>query len=918
MKNRMLAMLVVLMLLGGAIATSINIKFDTKADVMFHLDVYTDPSGIPINGTGDYTDGSYVELQAIDPYISGNVKYVFDYWKVDGSYWGTANPLQWVFMNQDHNATAVYKTYYKLKFNPTPYAAQGVTEWIYVASWVQTNEAWVLKNTLAYVGVKGLYGAPPGVYIDPDKWAYMVNFTGDATNMVPAPGLPGYKSDPINMTGPKTADTEWAFMYTLKVLSGSPPPPPPGAGWYYAGTLVNLVAPSPPPGWIIPNVARWVFDHWTLDGVTQSPPNPTLVVTMNTNHTATVFYHRESFLYLADDIGNQSGIADTGKWYVNSQQYTWNAPMYVQLDSNHRYGFKYWTLSTLGIVGYLPTITLHVNSTGLFDGATLKAVYHMQYYLELKSKPLGVPGYLYPDSDVTGWYDAGRTMNLKAKPLITASSTSRYVFVQWRNHLGGTNPANNITFTMLQPWTVTAEYDLEYLAKWAQSPSSITVPGFPGQTWIKNGTDVWYGAPQYDSSGMFQFYYWKINSVTYPQGAATVNVGICTGPIDGTAYYANMTRMFMSPSRHDETAHAYCNTFDVTVYAANFDALRLIGGEPQDIYGFDIRLKWDPTLLEVQSVTLNLASFFAPNSYFIAKNEIDNTAGTYRLSATVKGNYTGFSGTKAIFTLQFHVIYDPCYPNDAWTWIEFDPLQRQLANHLGHSVGPEMGWNDCYYKISTVKPMLEIRDPVDGDNTIIVHKNAPQPTYFDAQVWLLHGVKVHDYYVIVDYDETQIEAMSVTIADYLKPPYTAYTWWISKGVGLVYVWVVQDSSVPLQNCSGLLFTIRFKVIKAIYYTMPGPDHLTSDITIAVGTYISAKCPTPILQYYPTDLGVVKAQYIYNPLPGDLDYDGMVTVLDLQLVADNYNSAPAKYDITGDGKTDLYDLVFVALRFGDHI
>jgi hypothetical protein len=213
--------------------------------------------------------------------------------------------------------------------------------------------------------------------------------------------------------------------------------------------------------------------------------------------------------------------------------------------------------------------------------------------------------------------------------------------------------------------------------------------------------------------------------------------------------------------------------------------------------------------------------------------------------------------------------------------------------------------------------MLEVRDAVDHDNLIKVDKNVPQ-TYFDAEVYLNHGVKVYGYYVQVAYNTTQIEAVSVTIADYLKPPYTTYYWSIDKGSGIVYVEVIQDPSVPLQNCSGLLFTIRFKVVQAIFYTIHGPHELMSDISVNYA-WLLVKCPNP--RYQTTtgnELGTTKATYLYNPLPGDLDFDGCVTVLDLQLIADNFHKTPPKYDITGDDQTDLYDLVFVALRFGTHV
>jgi hypothetical protein len=635
---------------------------------------------------------------------------------------------------------------------------------------------------------------------------------------------------------------------------------------------------------------------------------------MNTNHTASAFYKCWVFLWLADDIGNASGIADSGKWYQEGIPYTFTAMDPVPIDSNHRYGFLYWSKVGSGWTNSSNPVKIVFDAT--WAGYTLRATYHMQYYLTITSSGSGpvtpIPG--------SGWYWAGTVIT----PGPTAPDTvdiiagkSRYKFDKWvrTQPPGWQSNLNTIaSITMDQPKTFVAYYKVQYHCLWSHSPTSITVAGSPGESWVDNGTDIWYSLPATDVSTKFVFKEWVINSMTYPQGQNSVHVGILNESLTGVATYANKTKIFMDPSYHEETAHAYCNRFDVTVYATNFDANRLIGGQPQDIYAFDLTITFDKTLLELESVTLNLANFFAPNAYFLGVNNIDNVAGTYHIVATVKGNFTGFSGTKAMFTMKFHVIYDPCFPNVAGNWIWFS--SAALSNHLDNGIWPELGFNNAYYYIKTVQPILEVRNAADQTNMVVVHKNVPT-TYFDIEVYLHHGVKVHDFYVELKYDPVQIEAMSVVIADYLKPPYTVYSWVINKGAGIVYVQVAQDSVVPLQNCSGLLFTVRFKVVKMVYYTL-GPHGLTSDIYIQTA-WLSVKCPNPFYQKLSDgNLGVIKTTYIYNPFPGDLDFDGCVTVLDLQLIVDNfYKVGPAgqNYDVTFNGFTDLYDLVFVAIRFG---
>lgn len=54
------------------------------------------------------------------------------------------------------------------------------------------------------------------------------------------------------------------------------------------------------------------------------------------------------------------------------------------------------------------------------------------------------------------------------------------------------------------------------------------------------------------------------------------------------------------------------------------------------------------------------------------------------------------------------------------------------------------------------------------------------------------------------------------------------------------------------------------------------------------------------------------------LAGDLDNDGQVTVLDIQLIAAAWPQAVATfpYDQSGDGDLDIQDVTLVAAQFGD--
>jgi hypothetical protein len=904
MKNtKVLATIVVLSLFLATFA-AIPIVFRANAVTMYHLDVYTDPSAVPIPaGTGDYTLGTWVNLTATDPYISGGVKYIFSYWDVDGS--GSFPNPHYVYMDADHNATAHYTIQYKVTLTPNPFVALGVLDWMWstATGWVQTNSEWVDSGAQAEVGVTGLTpNAPDGIYVNPSVWAYLVNFTGAAASNYHTGSLPPeiWASDPFTVTGPCTAGSNWAFQYLLLVSSSTNPPPnPAGTGWYNAGTIVTLTAPDIVINW----AAHYTLSYWQVDLVTVAG-NP-IFVTMNTNHTAVAFYKRQSFIFLADNVGNFSGIQDTGKWYDDGVVYTFMDIADLYPAANMRYDFRLW--EKVGDAWWNSSNPLHVIFDNTWDGYTLRADYQGQYYLTMLSSP-ALAGFLEPDSATTGWYDWSTTQRYDAVPIITINPTTRYVFVNWTNQYGGFDLLSNNTFTLSQPYILTAYYKLQYLATWTSSPTSITVAGFPGQTWIDSGTDIWYTAPATDTTTQFAFYYWVINSVTYAQGVNPAHVGIMTGPVSGTAYYANQTKIFFSPGLHTETSPAYCHTFNITISAANFDANRIVSGQPMDIYGFDFIVTWDPTYLEVTNVYLNLAAFFAPNAYFIAVNTVNNVAGTYELAATVKGNFTGFSGTKDIVTLTFHVINDLIYPGSFWKYIGFSQLQ--LQNHLGNFIWPELSWTGTWYNLNTVMPMVEIRNQADHSNLVKIDMNVPQQ-FFNVEGVLHDGVQVEDFDIVVYFPQALINVVSITIGTYLQPPFITYYAHFDNVAGFFEVWVVQDPSVPQQNGTGLLFTVQFKVVNQIYYKLTGPFTLPGVIQI---TYAKLSTSSGD-QYYPT-VGVINCNYVYNPLPGDLNFDGRVDVLDLQIIADHWNMA--MYDLFGDGKCDLNDLVFVALRFGTHI
>jgi len=123
------------------------------------------------------------------------------------------------------------------------------------------------------------------------------------------------------------------------------------------------------------------------------------------------------------------------------------------------------------------------------------------------------------------------------------------------------------------------------------------------------------------------------------------------------------------------------------------------------------------------------------------------------------------------------------------------------------------------------------------------------------------------------------------------------------------------------NGNGTLFIIEFKVINQVFWNNPTLSGMIS--FDKPNSYLSVRCPFPMIQHFNPDVLTIDAAYNYVPLPGDLNFDGVVDVSDLILLAHKYDpSTPVTpgnpYDVNLDGVVNILDLVLVAMHYHDHI
>jgi hypothetical protein len=908
MKSKPLAIIALLMLLIGVSSAVFTPEYFANATDYVYLTIDYAPVGMPVPNTAppvgvhNYTIGSKINITAPLVVEDGDVRYLFDNWTItwDGGSFSTTNNKHLVTMDKNKTATAYYSVQYLFTVI-TPFDVPNIWD----GGWYEnTSSKWVDAGNTVYAGV---------MKDNPNDWisigvyerAYFINWTGDATGKIDDTY---WHSEAITMDAPKTAIAEWEVRYKLWTDPDSEYEPwgpgsdfydPDKRGWYPDCTDVDLTAPSVtnenPGNW------RWRFDRWLVERwngsawVSETLTTENITVHLGPGTRATVYFYLQYYLTVADSPGMlDTGLESLSGYYDYCTNVTITAPEIVPdpSDPGIRWVFDHWWLSGVFDV-YNTTVTVHIEHDTTV-GKTLYAIYTKEFYLEVNDNIGGLSCV----STQSGWFKPSTVVPLSAPCIIPIDSDTRYVFVEWVKDPGHYTDSNcNTTITMNGPRNATAYYKKQFKVKLnaAPQPPMEDLTYLPYEFWHDANTFKWIWAPSgpiphypYD----WYFDHWEVNGVPQTQYHNSIKINV-SEPISAIAHYLGKSAFFMTPQTIIKEVPAECTTFDVNVTAANL----------VDMYAFDFKVTWDPSLIELVSVDVKVDEVWS--SFFIAKNEWNNTEGWYWLVATSLDDY-GFNGTATIVTLTFHIIYDPCYLSiDYFRETDLKLIVNKLADHEANPLTP---WNvhGSYYRINAIQPVLKITPA-----TVTISQ---KDVTFTVSIEIENAIKLHDWHTIIVYPKAYIQAIDVVIeTTFLQGPYTTFSWVIDHSVGYIYLDVVQAAGAPLANGNGTLATITFKVIKSIFWTTSNPT-LTGPIRFGVGpTYISVMCPS-YKEIFPPVLGTVDALYIYDPIPGDLNMDGVVNVLDLQLVAGDYGSSTT-YDLNGDSKVDLIDLVIVAINFG---
>jgi len=352
-------------------------------------------------------------------------------------------------------------------------------------------------------------------------------------------------------------------------------------------------------------------------------------------------------------------------------------------------------------------------------------------------------------------------------------------------------------------------------------------------------------------------------------------------------------KLYVDPETKEVWTPAECTEFNVTIVIERVT----------DLYGFEFKLTWNSSLLNLVKIHVKVDQIWT--NYFIAHNETwhgpDCTDWYWLAASATAPMKTGFDGTAILVELTFHIEYDPCYPDACSTPIHF--VDVKLSDSYADPI--PIWVQDGLYQIRSSKPKLEIKP---ASTTINKYQDFP------VEIWLRNATKVYSYAFEVCYNTTILDVANVVIhQEFLPGPYLIKSLQINEIDGSVHVELQEADNAPPANGDGLLVTITFRVTEVAIWKK-GQNNTLHSLIEFKSWKLDVKCPEPrILE---GDLvGIENAEYWFIPVPGDVNSDGVVNVVDLRMVAMKWGSTAPEIlklvDLNCDSNVDIYDLVLVA-------
>jgi hypothetical protein len=330
-----------------------------------------------------------------------------------------------------------------------------------------------------------------------------------------------------------------------------------------------------------------------------------------------------------------------------------------------------------------------------------------------------------------------------------------------------------------------------------------------------------------------------------------------------------------------------------------------------DLFGFDIEVTWtDNTLITLDHDAYNatLNAIWGVGNWFVVMNVTGGGGGggSYRLAALSTAG--SFTGTHTLFQMHFKILRNCNFLLQTTIGVGLYKLSDSLWQPI-----PVNSKQGCVFSMNPTQPDLELElyepDPA---------KKFEYCKTFQVKVYVTHiCANLKDYVIHIQYT-----------SELLK--FTGIEWGVlgdtSDGASFINatgeVQVQDTGGLHYSGEKGLLFTLTFHVEfddrEEHIWRVGHPQNLPAEISIQVDVGLELSFDEGVIPISDVLLVGTPIPLTIYLIRGDVGpVDGKVSAWqDLRTVAAYYDqSAPVKYDITGDGTIDIYDLVAVATNIG---
>ena len=324
------------------------------------------------------------------------------------------------------------------------------------------------------------------------------------------------------------------------------------------------------------------------------------------------------------------------------------------------------------------------------------------------------------------------------------------------------------------------------------------------------------------------------------------------------------------------------------------------------LFGFDIKITWDNSLITYNNGTLEeyLNTIWGSGLSEWELVTAEGGVGYFRYVALSLADEFNGTGAQALLKLRFDIV-DPSTNSMKETSLHFDihSLSNKDYQPIVHTA------NDGTVQIWGKTPTLNLSPTAKTCRKL--------GEEFDITVSISDALSVTSFTFDIRYDTLLLN-------------YTGVTWGVWAGGSIINDeatgTLTGSTSGGAQDGTKTLLTIRFK---AAYSHMwkdqativpPWQNILTGTIYIQTAT-LDYPSPQPDLTYTKgggsnkINVGA-DVTYTWSPIQGDVDLDGDVDLFDLRTVSTFYDLVNDTWNLTGGtGLIDIFDLVVIANNYG---